>query len=82
LTNDERIPFYAGLFRDDYRVINISRIKHWAKKNIRKRKNRSLIVLRSSEKNRIVEEAPVAGFQMVKKFGTADEVIRIYSRVE
>lgn len=79
LTNDERIPFYADLFRNDYREMNFSRIKHWAKKKAQKSKINDIIVLRSSGKNDTVAESPFADLQMIKQFGSGDEVIRIYT---
>jgi len=82
LTNDERIPFYAGLFRNEYRRMNFNQINRWAKKNVSKLKKYDVIALRSSDKNNIVAKTPFNGFQMVKKFGSDDEIVLIYTSVD
>ena len=83
LTSDERVPFYAGLFRNDYSVmssqgiIDRSRTEfflHWKKHEV--------IVLRSSSKIKVPGDTSFIGFYMVKSFGDSDNTIRIYMRDE
>lgn len=81
LTNDERIPFYAGLYRDDYTQMFLEEIESLPGKNFSEIKKYDVITLLSSSKKSISENQSFNGFQMVKTIGDDDELIWIYKNV-
>ena len=82
LTNDERIPFYAGLYRDDYTQMFLEEIEFMSRNNFSEINKYGVIALRSSGKNSISENQSFNGFQMVKTIGADDELIRIYTNAD
>ena len=81
MTNDERIPFYAGLYRNNYTQMFLEEIELMSSNNFSEIKKYGVIALRSSGKNRISENRSFNDFQMIKTIGTDDEHIRIYTNV-
>ncbi len=81
MTNDERIPFYAGLYRSNYITKRFLPGQGIAYEKAADKGGIKVVVLRSSKKN-FHGDTGFVNFELVKEFGEDKSVIRIYEKSE